>query len=394
MITDTVQLATRSITPEGYLAGEGVMTKVGIQQYLGSEILAYTDEAVNPNTMYNVFRPASTVFDPETISSSKLKPMTCTHPDEFVDSENNREYSIGSIGENVRPLDEEKLGCNLLVTDAVAVDKILAGTHELSPGYTSHIIKAQGEYKGLSYDYMFDAPMTVNHLALVERGRGGSDVRIFDHKSSEKNMTSKVEKDSKVESKPITDQDMTGIMSQVADNLSPMIEKMVGSEDFQNKLAQVLATNIAQGMQGGDGDVVQDDLSGQVPSTDMAAPVAPAQAPITDSTLAKVVNSAADKRASIIMRSKALFKDLKVENKSNKQLMTDALGSLGIKDLDGKNEQYLHGMLDSVSTSDMTNRAEAAKYLDSVASTEYASTEAFIPVNGIALRKINSKRAK
>ncbi|MCK5219189.1 DUF2213 domain-containing protein, partial [bacterium] len=52
--------STRALTPEGYLKATAAITTIGVQQYLASEFGANTDEPVG------VYRPAETVFHPET----------------------------------------------------------------------------------------------------------------------------------------------------------------------------------------------------------------------------------------------------------------------------------------------------------------------------------------
>jgi hypothetical protein len=392
MIVDTIQLTSRRITPEGYLAAEGVITKVGVQQYLGSEIQGYIDEALEPMAKYNVYRPATTVFDSITINSAKLMPMTDSHPhNPVVDADTNKMLSIGNLGENVRALDSERLGCNILVTDAMAVQKIMNGTHGLSPGYTSHITKQSGAYNGTPFDFIFDEPMQINHLALVAKGRGGSEVRILDNKV-EGNMPAKTGVNN------ITDVDMSGVLSQVVTNLQPAIEKIVSGDDFQNKLASLLAEKLSASFEtpvdGADGEVADQD---SVEPTNDPATQNPQQQPpaaITD-TMQNVVAAAANNRADIILASKALNAEVKTDNCSNRMIMLDALSTLKIEGLEKKGEQYLRGILDNVSSKQSTSRREAQSYLDSVGKSEsMGDVYDSYPSDGFALRAVlNNKSA-
>ena len=48
---------------------------------------------------------------------------------------------------------------------------------ELSPAYTGSVEKTNGRYNGEAYAYL-QSIGCINHLAVVERGRSGSDLRI------------------------------------------------------------------------------------------------------------------------------------------------------------------------------------------------------------------------
>jgi len=63
------------------------------------------------------------------------------------------------------------------VTDASAVTAIQTGTRELSPGYSVDLDTTPGSWSGQKYDAI-QVKRRYNHLALVDRARGGRQARL------------------------------------------------------------------------------------------------------------------------------------------------------------------------------------------------------------------------
>lgn len=122
-------------------------------------------------------REEKEVFRPETIASFEGKPVTITHPKEFVGPENWKELA-GGIVQNVRRGKDDQaddLVADLLITDSMAIALIKNGLREVSCGYEAEYIQVE-EGKG------YQTNIIGNHLALVRKGRAGSAYRINDHK--------------------------------------------------------------------------------------------------------------------------------------------------------------------------------------------------------------------
>ena len=122
-ISDDVDLptvSTRTLTEEGYLKAVAAVTKVGVQMYPASQFGIESEEPIG------VYRPAETVFHPETISSLKMKPIVLMHPEQDVDSTNHSRLAVGTVGENVSPIDADRLGASIQITDEAVVKGILA----------------------------------------------------------------------------------------------------------------------------------------------------------------------------------------------------------------------------------------------------------------------------
>lgn len=150
----------------GYLyCKDAIFGHTGVQEYYASEI------GEDGNRIVKVHRLPEDVFSDEAMASIEGKSVTRLHPDEMVNSKNYRYYDVGTIlkvwqdGENV-------LG-NIVIKDMETIEDITEHRLEaLSLGYTAKLIDiGDGEYKQTN--------ITVNHLAVVKRGRA-ENARILD----------------------------------------------------------------------------------------------------------------------------------------------------------------------------------------------------------------------
>lgn len=170
-------------TPEGFLICKNVpIAKVGTQQYLGEELGLEGYE----NILVEVVRTEQEVFSPKTIASFEGKPFTDDHPEqsEFVTTENYKQYVKGHVT-NVRRGEgdfSDKLLADIIVYDKTVIEEIESGRkREISCGY------------GCDYDIdengnILQINITGNHVALVNEGRAGHNVRILDHNKNKKGV--------------------------------------------------------------------------------------------------------------------------------------------------------------------------------------------------------------
>ena len=155
-------------TSEGFLICRNVpIARIGEQTYLARE-LQITDG--DPERHVTVHRYPEDVFDKATIASFEGKPVTDTHPEEFVDPDNFKDLSKGHV-QNVRK-EGDFIVADLYVNDADLIDKIKNGTREVSCGYVC-TYEPQGE------DYK-QTHIRGNHVAVVQYGRAGHEVAIKD----------------------------------------------------------------------------------------------------------------------------------------------------------------------------------------------------------------------
>lgn len=174
--TDSAAIGQTKKTSEGYLIATSRVARTGVQLYLAREIGdAAAAYGFKPNDVVRVYRHEDQVFAKDTISGVTRIPVTLNHPSEMVDAENWAEYSVGEVGDDVLR-DGEWIVVNPMIKDAAA--RVAAETthKELSMGYTANIVKARD---GIDADFeMVD--IKPNHLALVPKGRAGSQARIGD----------------------------------------------------------------------------------------------------------------------------------------------------------------------------------------------------------------------
>ena len=167
----TLGEATR--TPQGGLAVPAALTRAGVFTY------------VNPDgTTRREWRPLSEVQRADTLASLKGAPLTVRHPPPGrLAPENYNQYARGHVGDDVR-MDSDKTAATLYVQGKEALDAIKSGWREVSCGYDARRIDAtpgvvpEGEPDaGQRYD-MVQRDIQYNHVALVPKGRAGTDVRL------------------------------------------------------------------------------------------------------------------------------------------------------------------------------------------------------------------------
>ncbi|EGR0500779.1 DUF2213 domain-containing protein [Vibrio cholerae] len=162
---------SREYTPEGFLKVSGRAAKTGIQEYFAHE-LGLTDR--EPNAVVRVMRFEGEVFSQDSLDSYIGVDITIEHPDTFVNSQNFKSSSVGLVTAAARDGDFVKV--DMIVKSQDAIDAIHSGKVELSAGYSCHYEAAP---QGASYDFI-QRDIAVNHLAITNSARGGSQVRLND----------------------------------------------------------------------------------------------------------------------------------------------------------------------------------------------------------------------
>ncbi len=157
------------------------LSKVGVFPYMGRSI-----GAPEPDRVYMVYRPEEELSDPETVASFRLSPFVDDHTmlgDDEADGLTPAEQKgvHGVIGERVAydPGDRTLYG-NLKVFSKALSNRIKHGKREISCGYRCAYEQRHGVFEGQRYEYI-QRHIRGNHLALVDQGRMGPDVRVLDH---------------------------------------------------------------------------------------------------------------------------------------------------------------------------------------------------------------------
>ena len=162
----------------GYLAVRARAARTGVYDYSGVEIDPENKHGLRDKATVKVLRDEATVFDDKSARSFIGKPITDNHPAQPVTAENWRDHARGTIMGAMR--DGDYLAFDLLLTDSGAIAAVDAGKRELSNGYAADL--EFGEFTAPDGTVCDARQATVfgNHVALVDRGRAGSECAIAD----------------------------------------------------------------------------------------------------------------------------------------------------------------------------------------------------------------------
>jgi hypothetical protein len=171
--TDTVTVAGARRTADGYLIAEAKAVRTGIQLYAG-------DEVGKPDMrMVRVYRPADEVFADASLQSFTHAPVTVNHPDDAVNASNWKDLAVGEVSTAAKK-DGEWVWLPLILKDAAAIASVESGKRELSAGYSCELVWGDGvTADGQQYDAT-QTNIKINHLAIVDSARAGSQARIGD----------------------------------------------------------------------------------------------------------------------------------------------------------------------------------------------------------------------
>ena len=161
--SDSLPLDATYFTDEGYLVDHPIVTSVGIFVYH------------NPDgSERRELRLPEEVFAEKSLASYKGKPIIVTHDAGYVDTDNVKEESIGTIlSEGYRDGDDVRAEIIIHDTDSLKKYKM----RELSCGYNLRLDETPGVWEGQPYDAI-QRDIEINHLALVDKARAGEQARL------------------------------------------------------------------------------------------------------------------------------------------------------------------------------------------------------------------------
>lgn len=171
--TDSATLSGTRRTGDGYLIADAFAVRTGIQIYAGSE-MGRPDLAI-----VRVYRPEAEVRAADSLRTFSHAPVTMGHPAEAVTSDNWAKLAKGEVSTEATWQDG-KIKLPLILKDADTIAAVEAGTRELSAGYTCQVEFTDGVTEdGQAYDAI-QRNIVANHVAIVPRGRAGTEFRIGD----------------------------------------------------------------------------------------------------------------------------------------------------------------------------------------------------------------------
>lgn len=188
----------RKTDENGYLfVDQSPILKAGVLEYYGSELIDGGDDdtikgrKIDPKKIYRVYIPREELI--KSADSFKLLPITNDHQWLGREGADAREYQEGTSGDSVT-VKGDMLYVPLKFTGDEIIEDLESGDkEELSASYTNELSWADNP----DYDFVA-SDIKGNHIALVEKGRCGSDVRVLNQAMESKHMKTKVSNELKL----------------------------------------------------------------------------------------------------------------------------------------------------------------------------------------------------
>lgn len=170
----------KKIDENGYwILKANPISRVGVFEYLGSQIDLDGKMGLDKNRRYNVLRPANELFDRDAMESFTAIPFINDHEmlgEGFTPVE--KRSPEGTISNVRESLDEPGvLIADIKIYTKSMKDRIIDGKKGLSLGYYCEYAPEMGVYDGKTYEFV-QKNLRGNHLALVSRPR--NDVYVQD----------------------------------------------------------------------------------------------------------------------------------------------------------------------------------------------------------------------
>lgn len=161
------------------------ISKAAVNPYYGREIPGWKELGLDPDTIYQVLRPADEL-EKAAASFNNLPVLLRHEPISADDIQDSKDLIIGSTGTDAE-FDGTYLNNSLAFYDAEFISRIESGEQrELSSAYRYVPVLESGTFDGKAYTIKM-TEIVGNHVALVEEGRAGADVLVGDSNTINKN---------------------------------------------------------------------------------------------------------------------------------------------------------------------------------------------------------------
>jgi hypothetical protein len=309
---------------DGYIAGRVKAARTGVQVYTGAEMGIPDMETVA------VYRPVEEVMRIDALGSFKGKPITDGHPSERVTADNWQAFARGTVMGVQRQGDAVAL--DITISDASLVGKLESGAaRELSAGYVANIDRTSGVAPdGTAYDAI-QRDIYVDHLAIVPKGRAGSEFRVGDGANSwgARPITKSSQKETKM-----SDAQSTVVLGDEAVQVSAAdAAKITAFKDAQAKALTDAQAAHDDALASKDAEI--DKLKGQLDAANEKV--------LSDDALDQRV---AD-RADLIGKANAIAKDVATKGLSDAAIRKAVVAAkLGDAAISGKSDAYIEARFD------------------------------------------------
>lgn len=344
-----IQKAER--TPQGFLRAPAQVTRTGVFTYL-----------LGDGTMRRELRHPDDVFNPESLATLAGVPVTDDHPNVkdpevlLLTPENVRDFMVGYTGDGIGEADNRFVTATVTVTDADVIKAVESGKTEVSCGYVRDLEDETGVYDGVPYDCR-QRNIVYNHLAIVDRGRAGPEVRIrLDAADAVQIEETKPLEETKMDKVTIN-----GVEYPCTPELKAAVEAALAAKKDGDTSTEVESGKTAEDDGEGGGDKDSDKKDG-----DMQAKLDAANAR-ADAAVAELKKAKAARNDSAVTRE-AVKARVRLERVAAKVLPADDLAKLDAMDdravkvavikaehksavLDGKSDAYVDGRFEAIADS-------------------------------------------
>lgn len=306
---DHLTLDAPQRTRDGFLKVRARAARTGIYDYAGAEVDPNNEHGLRDKAIVKVYRPGDQVFDRASLASFVGKPITDNHPSTPVTRDNWRDHARGTIMGAVR--DGEYVAFDLMLTDGATIDAVEGGKRELSNGYATDLKFEPGTAPdGTAYDAV-QTSITGNHIALVDKGRAGSECRISDRFAvCDANPARVAELSTTKQEDRVKVINLDGMSVNLSD--ATAVEQTIATLD--NKLTAALADKATV-----DGEL--STLKGEKAVLEKS--LADAKAELDPATLdARVAD-----RAALVDKAKALKSDIVTDGKSDAEIRKEVVSA-------------------------------------------------------------------
>lgn len=344
---DIGDAVTREETPEGFLAVRARFARTGIQTYQAQELReggADVPDELNGKAI-RILRPAAEVLADGCLESFRKKPITDNHPPEFVRADNYRKYQVGLSGDQVEG--DPKTGSlfvDLLIQDPEMIQKVERGKDQVSAGYGASLDWTAGTDPEFGAYDGIQKGIRGNHIAIVDRARGGPGVRILDAEDKTKGET-------------MVKRTIKGKVFEFVDASAEAVDEILAEMDGLNAKMDGLKSKIADltsEKEEAEGEAA--DAKEKAADAEKAAETARGEADaaksaeVSDAKIAEL----ADQRIAVIDAARKLDPKVEIKDSDGKPMTLDgirraALGTAA-KDLDlaDRSPEYVEAAFDTL----------------------------------------------
>ena len=367
---------------DGFLRAKVKMAKPGVFSYFRGD--GVTLEAKLPEEILSV----------ETIDSAKRAPSADGHPPlsdckGLITADNYQKHVKGVLGDTIHVQDSYLVGEETIFDKALA-ESIKSGKKaEVSIGFTADIDPTPGEYNGKRYDAA-QRNIRINHIAHVEKGRAGSDVKAFFDSADSKGVPVTrldMEEGHTNDNQKSSEGDKTMNEDSIVEKILAGIKSMFASKDGSEPKKETTDMEDMQKKTDMSDDPDQQKLQKLMKENEeLKAKLTKSEQDAKSKQDADELDKAIEERVSLLETARSLLDSFEHKGLTNRDIKLDVIES--ILPFTGSVNQ------DSLSDTEIDARFDAAK--------ELAKEKAMLPqesssnMNGARLdaNSINQKRAE